>query len=88
MNIDLNLKQSFLSATIPGASYLIPIPGALGALEQSHAAIFNLMEVSINAFAFVLLIRLRDLVLVLFGLIHASSFGIRMVKDVLFPEKK
>jgi len=82
--VDLNLKQSFLSGTIPGISYLIPIPGALGALEHSHAIVFNLMNISINAFAFVLILRLRDMVFVSIGLIHSSSLGMQMVKKILF----
>lgn len=90
LGVALNFKQSFLSGTIPGVSYIIPIPGALGALEHSHAVVFDLMEISINAFAFVLILRLRDMVFVLIGIIHASSFGWQMMKEIMFgkAEKK
>ncbi|MFC1647765.1 lysylphosphatidylglycerol synthase transmembrane domain-containing protein [Patescibacteria group bacterium] len=80
MGVNLSFLQSFLSATIPGISYLIPIPGALGMLEGSHAGIFALLGVSINVFVFVLIIRLRDLVFIFIGLAHASKQGIGMIK--------
>ena len=79
MGVKLTFLQSFLSATIPGFSYLLPIPGALGALEGSHAAIFTILGVSINVFVFVLILRLRDLVFILIGLAHASGHGIQMI---------
>lgn len=79
MGVKLTFLQSFLSATIPGISYMIPIPGALGALETSHAGIFALLGVSINVFVFVLILRLRDLVFILVGLAHASQHGIGMI---------
>jgi uncharacterized protein (TIRG00374 family) len=80
MGVDLSFLQSFLSATIPGISYIIPIPGALGMLEGSHAGVFALLGVSINVFVFVLIIRLRDLVFIFIGLAHASKQGLGMIK--------
>jgi uncharacterized protein (TIRG00374 family) len=79
MGVHLNFLQSFLSATIPGISYIIPIPGAVGMLEGSHAGIFALLGVSINVFVFVLILRLRDLVFILIGLAHASKHSIKMI---------
>jgi glycosyltransferase 2 family protein len=79
MGVKLSFFQSFLSATIPGFSYLLPIPGALGALEGSHAAIFTILGVTINVFVFVLILRLRDIIFILIGLAHASSHGIQMI---------
>ncbi len=84
LGVELGLKQAFLSGTIPGVSYIIPIPGALGALEHSHKLIFDLLGVGINAFAFVVILRMRDIVFVVIGLIHASTHGVRMVRDVFF----
>lgn len=80
MGVHLNFLQSFLSATIPGISYLIPIPGAVGILEGSTAGIFALLDISINVFVFVLILRLRDLVFILIGLAHASKHSIKMLK--------
>ncbi|MBN1494302.1 flippase-like domain-containing protein [Candidatus Peregrinibacteria bacterium] len=79
MGVKLTFFQSFLAATIPGISYIIPVPGALGMLEGSHAAIFGILGVSINVFVFVLILRLRDIIFVLIGLAHASKHGIQMI---------
>jgi len=79
MGVNLTFIQSFLSATIPGISYILPVPGAIGALEGSHGMIFALLGVSINAFVFVLILRLRDLVFIIIGLVHASQHGMRMI---------
>lgn len=79
LNVHLSFFQSFLAATIPGVSYIIPVPGALGMLEGSHAAIFTILGVSINVFVFVLILRLRDLVFIAIGIIHASRHGMKMV---------
>lgn len=79
LGVHLSFLQSFLTATIPGISYIIPVPGALGMLEGSHAAIFTILGVSINVFVFVLIIRLRDLVFIAIGLIHASQHGLQMI---------
>lgn len=79
LGVRLTFLQSFLSATLPGISYMIPIPGALGILEGSHAGIFAILGVTINVFVFVLIIRIRDLIFILIGLGHASNHGIQMI---------
>lgn len=79
LGVHLSFLQSFLTATIPGISYIIPVPGAIGMLEGSHAAIFSLLGISINVFVFVLIIRLRDLVFIAIGVAHASKYGIQMI---------
>ena len=79
MGVDLTFLQSFLTATIPSVSYIIPVPGGLGMLEGSHAGMFAVLGISINVFVFVLIIRLRDLVFILIGLGHASRHGLKMI---------
>lgn len=79
LGVNLTFLQSFLSATLPGIAYIIPVPGALGVLEGSHAGIFAILGVSINVFVFVLIIRIRDLIFILIGLGHASKHGIQMI---------
>ncbi|MBU1445839.1 flippase-like domain-containing protein [Patescibacteria group bacterium] len=88
MGVNLTFLQSFLSATIPGISYILPVPGAIGALEGSHSVIFTLLGVSINAFVFVFILRLRDLVFVIIGLIHASKHGMQMIYKTLRNSSK
>lgn len=80
MGIRLTFLQAFLSSTIPYFAYLMPVPGGLGVLEGGHATVFALMGVSINAFAFVFIIRLRDFIFVLFGLIRGWHKGYRVLR--------
>ncbi|MCC6643691.1 flippase-like domain-containing protein [Candidatus Peregrinibacteria bacterium] len=80
MGIRLTFLQAFLASTIPYIAYLLPVPGGLGVLESGHATIFLLLGVSINAFAFVFIIRLRDFIFVLLGLIRGWHKGVRVLK--------
>jgi len=80
MGVRLTFFQTFLASTIPYLAYIVPIPGGLGLLESGHAAIFALLGVNINAFVLVFIIRMRDMVFVLVGLIHASKQGVAMLK--------
>jgi len=79
MGVQLNFLETFLVSTVPYIAYMLPIPGGLGILEGSTAAIFAAMGININAFVLVFIIRIRDLVFVLIGLIHASKQAYRMV---------
>lgn len=83
MGVRLTFMQAFLSSTIPYFAYLMPVPGGLGVLEGGHATVFALMGVSINAFAFVFIIRLRDFIFVLFGLIRGWHKGYRVLRKEL-----
>lgn len=80
MGVRLTFLQAFLSSTIPYFAYLMPVPGGLGVLEGGHATVFVLMNVSINAFAFVFIIRLRDFIFVLLGLIRGWHKGYKLLK--------
>lgn len=83
----LTVIQSFLVTSIPNAAYLIPIPGALGALESLHVLVFGLLGVSINAVALVLILRVRDFLIVLIGMIYASGHGLHLIKEA-FSKKE
>ena len=76
MGVNLTFTQVFLIRSIPVITFLLPIPGALGALEKTHVAIFSLLGININVFVFVLITRVRDLINVAVGLIHLSANGI------------
>lgn len=80
MGVNMTFLQTFLVSTIPYIAFMIPIPGGLGVLEGGHAAIFAALGISINAFVLVFIIRIRDLVFVLIGLIHASKQAFQMLK--------
>jgi uncharacterized membrane protein YbhN (UPF0104 family) len=80
MGVKLTFMQVFLASTIPYIAYMMPIPGGLGALESGHAAVFALLGVPINAVAFVFIIRMRDFIFVLLGLIRGWHKGINIMK--------
>lgn len=88
MGVRLSFLQTFLVSTIPYVAFMIPIPGGLGILESGHAAMFAALGVSINAFVLVFIIRTRDLIFVLIGLIHASKQGIVMLKRAFSTRNK
>lgn len=80
MGVRLTFLQVFLASTIPYIAYMMPIPGGFGALEGGHAAVFAILGVPINAVAFVFIIRLRDFIFVLLGLIRGWHKGFNIVK--------
>ncbi len=86
MGVRLTFFQTFMVSTIPYIAYMVPIPGGLGLLEEGHAAMFALLGVNINAFVLVFIIRMRDLVFVMVGLVHASKQGMQMLRNT-FTEK-
>lgn len=79
--VKMTFFQTFLVSTIPYLAIIIPIPGSLGVLESSHAVMFALLGIQINAFVLVFIIRIRDFAFVLLGLIHASKEGLRMLHE-------
>jgi uncharacterized protein (TIRG00374 family) len=79
MGVHLTFLQSFLTATIPCISYIIPVPAGIGMLEGSHAGMFAVLGITINVFVFVLILRIRDLFFILVGLAHASRHGLKMI---------
>lgn len=80
MGVRLTFIQAFLASTIPYIAYLMPVPGGIGVLEGAHATVFLITGVTINAVAFVFIIRLRDLVMVALGLIRGWHKGFRIIK--------
>jgi uncharacterized protein (TIRG00374 family) len=81
LGVRMTFFQTFIVSTVPYIAYVIPVPGAIGLLEGGHAAIFALLGVNINAFVLVFIIRIRDLIFVLIGLLHGSKQGLAMLKE-------
>lgn len=81
LGVQLTAIQSFLVTSIPNVAYLIPIPGALGALESFHVLVFDFLGISINAVALVLILRVRDFLLVFIGIIYASGHGLHLIRE-------
>jgi len=86
MGVRLTFFQTFLVSTIPYIAYMMPVPGGLGLLEGATAAMFAVLGVNINAFVLVFIIRMRDLVFVMIGLLHASKQGVKMLKEAFTKE--
>ncbi len=87
MGVHLTFFQTFLVSTIPYIAFMLPLPGGLGILESSHAAMFALLGIQINAVVLVLIIRIRDLIFVFIGLVHASKQGLKMLKKTFVKGK-
>lgn len=69
----LTLSQALLTSTIPGLAFLIPVPGGLGFFEAGSTGLFALLGIPISAVVLVLIIRLRDIIFITIGVVHASS---------------
>lgn len=88
MGVHLTFLQTFLVSTIPYVAYIVPVPGGLGLLEGGTAAVFAALGVAINAFVLVFIIRIRDLIFVLVGLVHASRQGLSMLRRAFSERNK
>jgi uncharacterized protein (TIRG00374 family) len=66
----IQFSQAFLAATLPGIAMIVPIPAGIGVLEGSMDFIFSTLAIPINALAFVAILRARDLLFVIIGLVH------------------
>ena len=73
--VTLNFAQAFLASSLPGLALLLPVPGGLGIFEGGFAAVFAALNVPMNALAFALIIRLRDVVFIAFGMFHMIRTG-------------
>ena len=77
LGLNLPLSAVFLIATLPSIAYIIPVPGGFGLLEGGQSSVFALLALNpVIAVALVLLIRVRDLLFVIIGLIFASHHGL------------
>ena len=73
LGIELDLLQTIAVLTIARFSFLIPLPGALGALEVGQVLALNALGYSsAQGFSLALLIRARDLVFGAAGLLLGS----------------
>jgi uncharacterized protein (TIRG00374 family) len=76
LGISMSFLTLFLIATLPTIAYILPVPGGFGMLEGGYSSVFMLLGFQpAAAIAMVLLIRMRDLLFVLIGLLSASHHG-------------
>jgi uncharacterized membrane protein YbhN (UPF0104 family) len=83
LGIDLDLLQTVAVLTIARFAFLVPLPGALGALEVSQVfALTALGYSSAQGLSLALLIRARDLVFGGLGVLLGSALlGGRLSRD-------
>ncbi len=75
LGVMMNFGQAFLTSTLPGISLFLPIPGGVGVFEGSFATVFALLALPLNAIAFAVIIRARDLLFIIIGLVHTLMQG-------------
>ncbi|MGV8169503.1 MAG: lysylphosphatidylglycerol synthase transmembrane domain-containing protein [Candidatus Nanoarchaeia archaeon] len=75
--------QSFLIFSFVGFAYIIPVPMALGALEASQITAFSIIGISTAAgLALSFLVRLKDMVIAIWGIILLGLYGFKVNKVV------
>lgn len=83
LGIDISYLGIFLIFSFVGIAYIIPVPMSLGSLEASQISIFKLLGLSTNGgLALSLLVRARDLLWSVAGLIMLSIFGFNIRKTL------
>ncbi|UCF97354.1 MAG: flippase-like domain-containing protein [Spirochaetaceae bacterium] len=74
LGVSVNLRQTLLILAGGKFAFLLPFPGALGALELTYVAVFDLLNYGAEAgISLVLYMRARDLIFAAAGLIIAGS---------------
>lgn len=76
--------QLFLIITFIGASFLLPIPMAAGALEAGQISVFNILKISSSTagIALALITRTKDLLWTIIGFCALSVYGFRVSPDL------
>jgi len=76
-NYSPSVLTLYLVICVIGFAYLIPVPAALGVLEISQASLFTVLNVPVSiGIALGLLIRFRDLLWALTGLLYLLNYKI------------
>ncbi len=92
LGIDATILQIFVMYSFVGLAYLLPAPGGIGTLEAGQVSVFSLLKLhSTIGVGFALLIKARDSVVALAGLIIAFFYGInikKFTKEVLEKSTK
>lgn len=73
--VTLNFAQAFLVSSLPGLALILPVPGGLGIFEGGFTAVFAALSVPLSPLAFALIIRLRDGVFIILGVLHMLRTG-------------
>lgn len=75
--------QLFLIITFIGASFLLPVPMALGALEAGQLSVFKMIKLSGTAgIAVALITRTKDIFWTILGFIALSLYGFKLTDNL------
>jgi uncharacterized membrane protein YbhN (UPF0104 family) len=75
LGVSVTFAQAFLIATLPGIALVLPVPAGVGIFEGGFAAVFAVLGVPLTAVAFSFIIRMRDLIFIAIGSMHALKRG-------------
>jgi uncharacterized membrane protein YbhN (UPF0104 family) len=80
---DANLIQIFLTFSLVGAAYIIPVPFAIGTLEGGQVALFKAIKVNpAIGLGIGLITRVRDTLTAIIGLFIAIYYGVASTKKI------
>lgn len=80
---DVSFMAIFLIVSFIGAAVLVPVPMALGVLEASQIAVFSLININTaTGVALAFLVRARDLIWTVIGMLMLSYYGIKIIKTI------
>lgn len=83
INYNATIFQLFLIIVFAVVATMIPIPASLGVLELSQVSIFTLLSIdSTIGLALAIILRFRDVLLALIGLVLIYSFSINKLRLV------
>lgn len=83
LGISVSWGHIFLIFSLVGIAYIIPVPMSLGSLEAGQVGIFKILKLNAQGgLALSLLIRARDLLWSIFGLITLTYFGFSIRKTL------
>ena len=80
----LDILQVAFAMTFGAVAFIFPVPASLGVQETSQALIFNFMKIGADVgVAFSLVIRVTDMIKVIFGLVILSHLGIKLTQTMV-----
>ncbi|NQU97885.1 flippase-like domain-containing protein [Candidatus Woesearchaeota archaeon] len=83
LGYNLSFTTLFLIISFVGAAFIIPIPMAMGTLEASQIAVFTMMSIkSAAGVALAFIIRIRDLLWSIIGMLLLSYYGVKISKTI------
>lgn len=81
LGIHANFTQLLIVTALPLIGYLVPSPGAIGALEVTQIAAFNIAGIDPTfALSTLIILRLRDILFLVVGISVSYKYGFSLMK--------